>query len=279
VPDDAKPYLNTKWLDADAPALYDWYDEYPFDLEMWRTLCRDAQGPILDLACGTGRVAVELARAGHQVVGLDVSPAMVARAKKKLEREAEDVQQRVTFRVGDMVDFTLERQSPMAIIPCLSFHEIGTAEAQESCLRSVWRHLDDGGRLVVALDSWDDTWDARGKTTPLEEPAEWGPPDMDEVNPHTGIATRMWDLCWWDLAKKTRYTRFYFEEHDGKGRTIRKFAMPPAPDWSRARFLNHDEMCAMLETCGFTVEHVYGDYDLNRLTQNSRRMTFDARKV
>jgi hypothetical protein len=42
--DDVKPYLNVKWLDEDAPALYDWYDEYPYDLEMWRTLCRDVRG-------------------------------------------------------------------------------------------------------------------------------------------------------------------------------------------------------------------------------------------
>jgi SAM-dependent methyltransferase len=271
----ARPYLNVKWLDADAPALYDWYDEYTDDLGMWRTLCRDVQGPILDMACGTGRVASELARAGHRVVGLDVSPAMIARAKQKLRREADDVRQRVSFVVGDMTDFALERQFPMAIMPCLSFHEIGTAEAQEACLRSAWRHLDDGGRLIVALG----VWNPRGDTTPVEEPTEWGPPDMDEVNPHTGVATRMWDLTWYDLENKIRYTRFYFEEHDGKGRSIRKFAMPPPPDWSRARFLDHDEMCVMLEASGFVLDHVYGDYGLNPVTQDSCRLTFNARKA
>ncbi len=275
MPENTKPYLNVKWLDPDAPPLYDWYDEYTDDLGMWRALCRDVQGPILDLACGTGRVAVELAHAGHRVVGLDVSPAMIARANKKLQRESQDVQQRVAYHVGDMADFALDRQFPMVIIPCLSFHEIGTAEAQESCLRSAWRHLDDGGRLIVALGMW-----YMGRhTSPLEEPAEWGRPDMDEVNPHTGIATRMWDLCWYDPATKIRYTRFYFEEHDGKGRTIRKFAMPPAPDWSRARFLDEDEMVALLEQCGFALEHVYGDYDLNPIGPDTYRMTFDARKA
>ena len=275
MPEDSKPYLDKGWLDPDIPTLYDWYDDYPFDLGMWRTLCRDVKGPILDLACGTGRVAIELARAGHRVVGLDVSPAMIARAREKLQHEAEDVQQRVTYHVGDVVDFALDAQFPMAIMPCMSFHEIGTLEARESCLRSVWRHLDHGGRLIVALS----VWKPGATTAPPEEPAEWGPPDMDEVNPHTGIATRLWILKWYDIENKTRCSRFYFEEHDGKGRSIRQFAMTPPPAWSRAWFLDHDEMRAMLEACGFSVEHVYGDYDLNPVTPKNHRMTFDARKT
>ncbi len=275
MPEDMKSYLNEKWLDADAPALYDWYDAYSGDLGMWRTLCRDVQRPILDLACGTGRVAVELARAGHRVVGLDVSPPMITRAEEKVQREAEDVQQRVSFVIGDMTDFTLDRRFPMVTIPCLSFHEIGTAGAQESCLRSVRRHLDDSGRLILALGRWN----PGVNTSPVEEPAEWGRPMMDGTNPHTGIPTRMWGLCWYDLANKTRHTRFYFEEHDGKGRSIRRFAMPSPPDWSRARFLDYDEARAMLEGCGFAVEHVYGDDDMNPFTPDSRRMTFVARKA
>lgn len=275
TPEHRKPYLNEKWLDPDTPALYDWYDEYPFDLDMWRTLCRDVQGPILDLACGTARVAIELAHAGHRVVGVDVSPPMIARARQKLRREAEDVQQRVTFHVGDMADFALETRFPMVIVPCFSFHELATLDAQESCLRSVRRHLDVGGTLIVALGKWN----PRGSTSPLEEPAEWGKPAEDGVNPHTGLATRMWTLTWYDLPTKTRYTRFYFEERDSKGRLVRKFSLPPAPGWSRARFLDYNEAQALLGKCGFATEHVYGDYRLGPFTSESRSMTFVARRA
>ena len=46
-------HSNASWLDKRTPLLYDWYDECPYDLDMWHSLCESCRGPILDLACGT----------------------------------------------------------------------------------------------------------------------------------------------------------------------------------------------------------------------------------
>lgn len=65
-------------------------------------------GPVLELACGTGRVVLPLARAGHLVTGIDSSPQMLAQARAKLAPEPEEVRQRVTLVHGDMRDFHRE---------------------------------------------------------------------------------------------------------------------------------------------------------------------------
>ena len=59
-----------------------WHDvecgSYAADLPLWRRLAAERGGPVLDLGCGTGRVALDLAAQGHDVTGLDVEPALVA---------------------------------------------------------------------------------------------------------------------------------------------------------------------------------------------------------
>ena len=90
--------LRQPWLDPRTPCLYDWYDEYPYDVAAWRTICAEAGGPVLDVACGTGRVAIDLAREGIAVHGVDVSPHMVARAREKLQAETREVPAPGLFR-------------------------------------------------------------------------------------------------------------------------------------------------------------------------------------
>lgn len=133
-------------------------------------------------------MAIELARAGKRVVGLDFSPAMIARAQEKAAAEEERVRRRVSFVVADMADFRLGRRFRTAIIPCFSFHELATFEAQQACVRTISRHLTMGGLLVIALGIWSEPTN----TAPPPEPADFGKPKEEGYNPHTGLFTRMW---------------------------------------------------------------------------------------
>ena len=272
---DNRQYINESWLDPDVPCLYDWYDEFTDDFEMWRTLCAESGGPILDVACATGRVAIELARSGLTVVGLDLSPHMIELARKKLERENEEVRDRASYVVGDMTDFDLGTQFATVVIPAFSFHELTTAEAQEACLRALWRHLRPGGLLLITLG----VWTPHANTSPPEEPSVWEKPMYECMNPHTGLYTRQWSLGWGDPDKKLRYHRFYFEELDSSGRMLRHFAVPAPPDWHVRRFLDRDDMESLLEKHGFAVETLYGGLDLKPFDSESRCMIFAARKA
>ncbi len=270
-----KDYLSTSWLDPRIPRLYDWYDEYPYDLEMWRKLCAQSGDPILDVACGTGRVAADLAGAGFTVVGIDLSPAMIMRATEKLECEDEQVRGRAVFRVADMADFQLDHLFATVIVPCFSFHELTTLEAQESCLRGLQRHLNDGGTLILTLG----VWTPPELTSDPEQPTEFGKPMEEGFNPHTQVFTRMWSLSWGDPATLTKYHRFYFEEDDGSSGLLRKFAVPEPPNWHARRFLSQQDAETLLKKHGFQVENLYGDWDLRPFDAQGRCMIFVARKT
>ena len=271
-------YLNIDWLQPDHPPLYDWYDEFYDDLEMWNALCSRFEGPVLDLACGTGRVSIALARAGMAVVGVDISQHMVARALNKLTREESQVCNRIDFIVGDMTSLELDSVFQIAIIPSNSLNELTTFEAQEACLRSVWQHLAPGGILaVVAVPE-----NGCGSTSEPEEPVDlWErKPFYEAVNPASGLLTRQWILGGWgDPSLQLHYHRFYFEEVDESGISIRRFALPPAPKWHVRRFIGRYEMQLLLEKCGFAVENIYGDYQLGRYGPQSTIMVIEARKM
>lgn len=99
---------------------------------------------ILDLACGTGRHAVELASRGYHVVGLDISPAMLARAA----REAEDRRQKVEFIHGDMRELGFEASFDGIYCWASSFGYFDE-EKNAHVARLVHKALRPGGRFIV----------------------------------------------------------------------------------------------------------------------------------
>jgi len=99
----------------------------------YKDLARQTGGPILELACGTGRLTLPLARDGHEVVGLDASPAMLRAARAKAE--AEEVE--ITFVQGDMRSFHLGRRFLLVILCCNSLAHLTTNETVRASLACV----------------------------------------------------------------------------------------------------------------------------------------------
>ncbi|UCF09853.1 MAG: methyltransferase domain-containing protein, partial [Candidatus Bipolaricaulota bacterium] len=106
----------------------DWQGEIDF----YSQLAREASGnghPVLELACGTGRVAIRLAQQGVHVVGLDVCPEMLRVAKRKARGIAD-----VRWVRRDMRSFELQERFGVILIPGHSFQNLLTPEDQASCL-------------------------------------------------------------------------------------------------------------------------------------------------
>ena len=106
----------------DAPFLAELYDLVPayaerHDLAFYLELCRSADGAVLELGCGTGRVVLAAAAEGVQVVGLDASPHMLAKCSEKLSGLPQDVQERVTLVQASMTDFGLDRSFALVTSP------------------------------------------------------------------------------------------------------------------------------------------------------------------
>src|SRR5262245_13406672 len=76
----------------------------PGDLDLYLALAARTGGPIVELAAGTGRVAIPLAEAGHRVVGVDIDPSMLARARRRATEAGRTTAARLSFVEGDVFD-------------------------------------------------------------------------------------------------------------------------------------------------------------------------------
>jgi len=102
-------------------------------------------GPVLELACGTGRITVPLASMGVEIEGMDCSQDMLAQAQKKAEDEGVSIK----WHRGDMIDFNLPGRYPSIFIPFNSISHLADTDSLVSCLTSAEKHLFQGGRVVV----------------------------------------------------------------------------------------------------------------------------------
>src|SRR5262245_10170456 len=99
----------------DYAPFYDWENARTLgrrDVPFWRALALQAGGPVLELGCGTGRIAIPLGRAGISLVGVDRSDQMLARARQRVRRS--QLQDRVRLVRGDirLLPFPVARSSP-----------------------------------------------------------------------------------------------------------------------------------------------------------------------
>jgi SAM-dependent methyltransferase len=128
-----------------------WHDvecaSYQADLPLWRELAAARPGPVLDLGCGTGRVALDLAGRGHEVTGVDTDAGLVS----ELARRARDRGLTVDGVVADVRSLTLDRRFSLAIAPMQVAQLMGGADGRRAMLASVRDRLADGGGLAVAL--------------------------------------------------------------------------------------------------------------------------------
>jgi SAM-dependent methyltransferase len=151
------------------------------DLPFYLELAERIGGPVLEVACGTGRVLLPIARKGIEIHGVDNSRPMLEILKKHLADETREVRQRVTLHEGDMRDFRLGAQYPLVIIPFRPMQHMHTVEDQVSALTSAAAHLRAGG--VLAFDVFYPKFDLI--TSKMGEEVlefEWSPgPDSMEV--------------------------------------------------------------------------------------------------
>jgi SAM-dependent methyltransferase len=128
-----------------------WHDvecgSYSADLPLWHELAAAAGGPILDLGCGTGRVALDLAERGLEVTGVDSDPALTA----ELARRARERGVSVAVVTADVREIGLGRSFALAIAPMQLVQLLGGAAGRAAMLRAVQRHLICDGRFAAAL--------------------------------------------------------------------------------------------------------------------------------
>ncbi len=116
-------------------------------------------GRVLDLACGSGRIGIAMARRGAMVDGIELSPTMLALAREAAERETLGVKARLRFIEGDMTRFALEERYDLVILGVTSISLLLRAEERQGLFRSVRAHLKSGAHFIFdILDLSGDRW-------------------------------------------------------------------------------------------------------------------------
>jgi SAM-dependent methyltransferase len=145
-----------------------WHDlecgGYAEDLALWRELA--GTGPVLDVGCGAGRVALDLARAGVPVVGLDNDASLLAALR---ERSGDLPVQTVR---ADARAFDLGRRFPVVLAPMQTVQLLGGQPGREAFLRCARAHLEEGGLVALALADALEGFDEDTATPPLPDVVE-----------------------------------------------------------------------------------------------------------
>ena len=146
-----------------------WHDvecgRYDADIALWRELAATAQGPILDVGAGTGRVALDLARRGHDVVALDLDPALLA----ELERRAAAERTQVQTVVADAAEFALDRRDFALVMAPMQTVQLLGAPGRLGFLHCAREHVAPGALVAIALVEALETFDHEHVLLPLPD--------------------------------------------------------------------------------------------------------------
>ena len=157
-----------------------WHDvecgSYVEDLPLWRSLAAEYGDPVLDVGAGTGRVALDLARAGYCVTALDRDPELIVALEDRVGRKGQllPLSSRLTTVVADAREFDLgDERFPLVIVPMQTIQLLGGVEGRAGFLRCAHRHLEPGGALAVAIAEMLDLYEVvDGMAMPLPDVRE-----------------------------------------------------------------------------------------------------------
>jgi SAM-dependent methyltransferase len=260
--DDAPRLEDHARLD-DLARLYDLdLDEDPGDLDLYLALAARAGGPVLELACGSGRLTVPMAAAGHDVTGVDFDPAMLARARAREDEERPTG--RLTWVDADLVGLRLPGAGEfgLAFIALNSLMALPDRDSQREALRTLAAHVRPGG--LIAVDVWQ--------------------PDIDDLARFDGRLILEWLRA--DPGTGEQVTKTGSAQHDAPTQTVTLTQLfesgrpgEPPRRWirtDRLRLISADELAGMAGDVGLEVEVLAGGYDLAPLGPGSDRAVLIA---
>ncbi len=268
---------------APAEELARLYDldlsEDPGDVELYLALARRTGGPVVELAVGSGRVAVPLAAGGHRVVGVDLDPAMLERAHRRARAEGiesppgspdDRAAPRLSLVEGDLLDaaanpaVTAAGPYQLAVLALNSMLLLANGAQQRAALAVMARLLAPGG--IAVIDAW--------QPSPTDVVAFDGRLSLEwlRADPETGHDVTKTVAAWFDPTTRLVTLTTLFEEGLPGTAPVR---------WTRTdalRLITPDELRTFALASGLEIEQMAGDYELAALGPGSDRVVLVARK-
>ncbi len=255
----------------DNPILAELYDLVPGyinrpDKDFYLRIASADSGNIIELGCGTGRILIPIAEAGHSITGVDASEHMLARCRKKLDSFPVDINDRVHLVKGNISHLSPDGTFHLAIMPFRVFQHMMTVEDQLACLGGVNRLLSAEGKLVLDVFNVDYK---RISNPAFSEEVE----DMPEQKlPDGRLLRRNSRIARFHPAEQYNDVEIIYYITDTDGTTERIVHAFPF------RYFFRYEIEHLLERCGFRIIALYGNFDETPLTDDSPEMIFIAEK-
>lgn len=235
------------------PTYYDYeYKDRTGDVRWYCERYGEADGPILELGVGTGRIALRAARAGARIVGLDLSETMLAQAAERRAALPKKAQGNLSLVRGDMRRFAFA--DPFAVISCPfnAFQHMYTREDAEACLEGVRRHLLPDGLFLLDVLMPDLDY--------LSRPAFKTFAGVKFKHPRHGCHFTYAEQTAFDMASQLNQMRFLYERADPAEEGPASYSVQLSH-----RYFFPQELEALLHYNGFKVLCHYGDFELGEL--------------
>jgi SAM-dependent methyltransferase len=242
--------------------LYDWeHDRYLLDVPVHIGFARRFGGPVLELACGSGRLLGPLAQAGFACTGVDSSSAMLERARLRLARlpgapPTTLVEQRLEA-------LALDGRFRTIILGLDSFGLLIDRAKQVRALQAARALATHDGRLILDVANGN----MRGSSEPPEELLH----DLTLPDPDTGRPITKFILRRPKPDEQLDELLFFYDEQDERGFLRRSMVE------LRLRWFTRFELELLLQTAGWEVDELYGNYDLEPYGPTSDRLLVVAR--
>lgn len=251
-----KNIFESNFQKYENPSQYDTlHESYQDDLMYIMEHAENIQAPIIDLACGTGRLTIPMSKQGLHVIGVDLHEGMLNRARKK----AIDDDLQIQFEQQDCTELNLDTKSPLIFMTGNSFQHFLTNESQDKLLQSVSRHLESGGEFIfdtrnpilaeLCVDYIIETVETMNGQKKLEK-------NTETYNHSTQILHCVTETLW----KKDEET-FHTEKES-----------------ISLRYTYPVELKRLLEAHGFELVHLYGSWKKLEFTKDSPQMIVHCRK-
>ncbi len=244
------------------PAIYDSvYSYVREDIPFYVNEAIASKGPVLELGCGTGRVTIPIAEAGIPITGLDFSQAMLNVAINKTESIGS--QDHVRLVHGDMTDFDLNEKFGLIIIPFRGFQALLSVQDEISALDCIKKHLAPDGKLIFNIFVPD--------VDMMAQPFDIAYHFRDVIDPESGIQYVLWNQTAFDSHSQVMNIRTTVEELDNNAVVVRKMYRD-----FQLRNIFRWEMHHLLNTCGFRVKEMFGDFEGSEFDEASTEMVWIA---
>jgi len=244
--------------------FYDYeIENFAKDIPFYIEYAKMAGDEVLELACGTGRILIPIAKQGIKITGIDISEGMLNIARQKANNLDENTRKNATLIHGDMRQFELAKRFSFVYIAFRSFQSLLTKEDQGACLECVHRHLENQGIFILDLFAPRHDYLAQQKRSLYL--GKFYDKERDLY-----ITRRTEDE--YNLANQTLKEDRFYEWTDKQGNFRRHI-------WSfELAYLFRYEAELLLEKYGFKVQQVFANFDKSPYNYYSGEQIFVATK-